>query len=87
EPYPKSRAVAMFSKGAEDKLVPFAGVAPRRYMQIFGDRPAFVADASGKFPTYDRRAAQPLVGQVREDEDQADRERRAINALKKEFRI
>lgn len=77
----------MFSKGAEDKLVPFAGVAPRRYMQIFGDRPAFVADASGKFPTYDRRAAQPLVGQVREDEDQADRERRAINALKKEFRI
>jgi deoxycytidylate deaminase len=86
EPYPKSRAVAMFSKGAEDKLIPFAGVAPRRYMQIFGDRPAFVADASGRFPKYDRKVAQPLVGQVREDEDRAERERRAINALKKEFR-
>jgi deoxycytidylate deaminase len=87
EPYPKSRAVAMFSRGAEDRLVPFAGVAPRRYMPIFCDRPAFVADASGKFPSYVRKAAQPLVGQVREDEDRADRERRAINALKKEFRI
>ncbi|GFG65517.1 cytidine deaminase [Mycobacterium kubicae] len=86
EPYPKSRAVAMFSKEAEDKLVPFAGVAPRRYMQIFGDRPAFVADMAGKFRKYDRKFAQPLVGEMREDEDRAERERRAINALKKEFR-
>jgi cytidine deaminase len=86
EPYPKSRAAAMFSKGAEDKLVPFAGVAPRRYMEIFGDRPAFVADDDGKFPEYRREVAQPLVGEVREDEDRADRERRAINTLKKEFR-
>lgn len=86
EPYPKSRAAAMFSKGVEDVLVPFAGVAPRRYMEIFGDRPAFAADDDGKFPKYKRKVAQPLVGDVREDRDRADRERRAINALKKEYR-
>jgi cytidine deaminase len=49
EPYPKSRAVRMFSEGAEYKLVPFAGVAPRRYMEIFDDRPAFVSDPLGYF--------------------------------------
>ena len=85
EPYPKSRAVSMFSKGAEDRLAPFAGVAPRRYMEIFDDRPAFVSDPSGIFPEHDRRVAQPLLGQVREDEDRAKKERRAINRLKKEY--
>lgn len=86
EPYPKSRAAAMFSKRVEDVLVPFAGVAPRRYMEIFGDRPAFAADDDGRFPKYKRKVAQPLVGDVREDRDRAERERRAINALKKEYR-
>jgi deoxycytidylate deaminase len=86
EPYPKSRAVAMFSKGAENKLVPFAGVAPRRYMAIFGDRPVFEADESGQFPKYDRRVAEPLVGPVREDGDRAERERQVVNRLKEEYR-
>jgi deoxycytidylate deaminase len=86
EPYPKSRAVAMFSEGAEEKLVPFAGVAPRRYMAIFGDRPAFEADESGRFPEYDRRVAQPLVGPLREDGDRTERERDAVNRLKEEYR-
>ncbi|KUI02631.1 hypothetical protein AU188_14580 [Mycobacterium sp. IS-3022] len=86
EPYPKSRAVEMFSQGAEDKLVPFAGVAPRRYMQIFGDRPVPEADELAQFPKHDRSVAEPLVGLVREDEDRAARERQVVNGLKEEYR-
>jgi deoxycytidylate deaminase len=85
EPYPKSRAVRMFSEGAEDKLVPFAGVAPRRYMEIFDDRPAFVSDPRGIFPKHDRRVALPLLGTLRQDEDIASNERTAMNGLKEEY--
>ena len=85
EPYPKSRAVAMFSRGAEAKLIPFAGVAPRRFMQIFDDRPAFVSDVAGIFKKHDRRVASPLQGSVRDDVDRASRERVATNGLKEEY--
>ena len=85
EPYPKSRAVRMFSEGAEDRLVPFAGVAPRRYMEIFDDRPAFVSDPRGIFPKHDRRVALPLLGTLRQDEDIASNERTAMNGLKEEY--
>lgn len=86
EPYPKSRAVEMFDKGAEDKLVPFSGVAPRRFMQIFDDRPAPMSVPPGIFKAYDRRAAKPLLGPLRDDEDRAGRERTAVNGLKEEYR-
>ncbi|MFB1294360.1 hypothetical protein ACAG24_002500 [Mycobacterium sp. pW049] len=85
EPYPKSRAVEMFDKGAEDKLVPFAGVAPRLFMRIFDDRPAPVSVPPGIFDPYDRRVTQPLLGPLRDDEDRADKERAAVNGLKEEY--
>lgn len=87
EPYPKSRAARMFAEGVEDPLVPFAGVAPRRYVELFDDRPAFVSDPCGRFEPHDRRFAQPLLGRVREDEDRAEKERAAVNRLKEEFRL
>ncbi|WP_162460549.1 MULTISPECIES: deaminase [unclassified Mycolicibacterium] len=86
EPYPKSRAVEMFGKGAEDKLVPFSGVAPRRFMQIFDDRPAPMSVPPGIFKAYDRSAAKPLLGPLRDDEDRAGGERTAVNGLKEEYR-
>jgi cytidine deaminase len=86
EPYPKSRAASMFPVGSADRLVPFTGVAPRRYMAIFNDRPAFVSDASGTFEVTDRRVALPLLGRVSDDEDRVNGERSAVNGLKEEFR-
>lgn len=86
EPYPKSRAVAMFSDGAQDRLVPFAGVAPRRYMETFDDRKAFKADSAGKFVLNERKVAQPLVGTVGEDKYRDQKERQAVNNLKEEYR-
>ncbi|WP_155945223.1 deaminase [Mycobacterium marinum] len=59
EPYPKSRAVEMFDEGADDKLVPFTGVAPRRFMAIFDERPAPLSVPPGIFEPYNRRAATP----------------------------
>lgn len=85
EPYPKSRAVEMFDKGAEDRLMPFAGVAPRRFMRIFDDRPAPVSVPPGIFEPYDRRVTQPLLGPLRDDGDRADKERAAVNGLKEEY--
>lgn len=85
EPYPKSRAVQMFSEDAENKLVPFAGVAPRRYMEIFDDRPAFVSDPSGIFPPHDRRIALLLLGALSKDESIARNERTAISGLEEEY--
>lgn len=87
EPYPKSRAARMFADGVETRLVPFAGVAPRRYMELFDDRPAFLSDPYGKFAPHDRRVAQPLLGRLREDDDRAQRERAAVNQLKEEYRL
>lgn len=86
EPYPKSRAVEMFDKGADEKLAPFSGVAPRRFMQIFDDRPAPMSVPPGIFEAYDRRAAKPLIGPLRDDEDRAGRERAAVNGLKEDYR-
>lgn len=85
EPYPKSRAVNMYPDGSGERLVPFAGVAPRRYIEIFDDRPPFVSDPSGKFPRIDRRVAQPLLGRMRDDADRDAQERLAVNGLKEEY--
>lgn len=85
DPYPKSRAVEMFDKGADDNLVPFAGVAPRRFMQIFDDRPAPMSVPPGIFKPYDRRAAEPLLGPLSDDEDRAGKERTAVHGLKEDY--
>ena len=85
EPYPKSRASAMYPAGSEDRLVPYEGVAPRRYVQVFDDRPAFMSDPSGKFIERDRSVASPLLGQVRNDDDRHAEERLAINGLKEDY--
>jgi cytidine deaminase len=86
EPYPKSRAVSLYPDGSEERLVPYAGVAPRRYIQVFDDRPPFLSDPSGSFVPIDRRVASPLLGQVRNDEDRDAEERLAVNGLKEEYR-
>jgi cytidine deaminase len=85
EPYPKSRALRMYPSGSDTQLIPFAGVAPRRFIPIFDDRPAPVSDPSGKFVPVDRRVAQPLVGRVRNDADRDVEERLAVNGLKEEY--
>jgi deoxycytidylate deaminase len=85
EPYSKSRAVAMFPNGSDGRLAPFAGVAPRRYMETFDDRPAFVSDPSGIFKKIDRRVAHPILSHVRDNSDRVSRERRAISGLREEY--
>ena len=85
EPYSKSRAVEMFPLGSEARLTPFAGVAPRRYMATFDDRPPFVSDRDGIFETKDRRVAHPILSNVRDNADRAGRERSAINGLGEEY--
>lgn len=84
EPYPKSRATQMFDQGVEDKLVPFTGVAPRRFLSIFDDRPAPVSVPPGIFEPYHPRAANPLLSNVRDDEDRARHERLAVKSLEEE---
>lgn len=84
EPYSKSRAVRMFDEAA-DSLVPFAGVAPQRYMQTFDDRAPFMSDSSGIFTEVDRRVAHPLLSDVREDAARAQREWSAVNELNEEY--
>lgn len=86
EPYPKSRAVVMYPDGTEERLVPYAGVAPRRYMEVFDARPPFMSDASGKFIQEDRRVAKPLLRRMRDDDERNAQERLAVNGLKEEFR-
>lgn len=85
EPYPKSRAVTLYPDGSDERLIPYAGVAPRRYIEIFDDRPPFVSDPSGRFLPVDRRVAEPLLGRVRNDSDRDAEERLAVNGLKEEY--
>jgi deoxycytidylate deaminase len=77
EPYSKSRAVEMFPLGSENRLTPFAGVAPRRYMATFDDRPAFLSVPPGIFEKVDRRVAHPILSNMRDNADRARRERSA----------
>lgn len=85
EPYPKSRAVTLYPDGSEERLIPYAGVAPRRYIEIFDDRPPFASDPSRTFLAVDRRVAQPLLGRIRNDSDRDAEERLAVNGLKEEY--
>lgn len=84
EPYPKSRAVSMYPAGSGERLIPYAGVAPRRYIEIFDERRPFLSDPSGKFPSVERGVAQPLLSRVRNHADRDAQERFAVNGLKEE---
>jgi cytidine deaminase len=85
EPYSKSRAVTMFPLGSENRLTPFAGVAPIRYMATFHDRPAFLSVPPGIFEKIDRRVAHPILSNVRDNADRAERERSANHGLREEY--
>ena len=85
DPYPKSRAVMMYPEDSEQRLIPFAGVAPRRYIEIFEERDPFVSDPSGRFRPMVRSVAQPLLGRMRDDADRDAQERFAVNGLKEEY--
>lgn len=86
DPYPKSRAAAMYPSTGTTRLLPYEGVAPRRYMTTFDLREPPVSDASGTFQSQDRRAAVPLTAELRDDEDRDAQERLAIQGLREEFR-
>lgn len=86
EPYPKSRAQAMYPGNGTTKLVPYEGVAPRRYRQVFDARPPFESDPSGRFEQQDSSVAKPLLEHLRNDEDRNAEERLAIKGLSEEHR-
>lgn len=60
EPYPKSRAAAMYGDSALENFRPFTGIAPRRFESIFH----FSADRKkpdGTLKTWDRKFSQPKL--------------------------
>lgn len=63
DPYPKSRAAAMYGRDVADRFRPFAGIAPNRYLQWFSEgRRRSAADGSKITWTHaDRSAAEPRV--------------------------
>lgn len=82
EPYPKSRAEAMYG-AAVQSFHPFVGVAPRRYTELFtvtGDR----KDQSGARRTWgdaERSAAVPKIDPFVDPQGIADREISALEVL------
>jgi cytidine deaminase len=85
EPYAKSRATAMYPDGSDDRLIPYAGVAPKRYIDVFDKRAAPVSDPDGMFKEIDRRVAVPLLGFVRNTDERATQERLAVHGLLEEL--
>ena len=85
DPYPKSRATVMYPVGSGERLLPYEGVAPRRYIQTFETRPPPVSDEFGRFTAPERSVALPLDRQLRNDEDRAAEERLAISELHEEY--
>lgn len=83
EPYPKSRAASMYGEDVDQLCVPFTGVAPRRYHQLFGvggDRKN--SDGSRKaWTAAERRLAQPRVDNLLDQRGIADREAHGVGAL------
>jgi deoxycytidylate deaminase len=83
EPYPKSRAEAMYGAAVGDTFHPFTGVAPRRYAQLFSavsDR----KDATGlrrKWGDAERAGAFPKVDALIEPSTIASREISALGSL------
>lgn len=82
EPYPKSRAFAMYGTDVAGSFLPFTGIAPRRYDQLF-----HVAEdsknADGSRPQWgaaERRAAYPKLDPFTEN-GMTDRETAAVAVL------
>ncbi|MGH9858106.1 MAG: deaminase, partial [Acidobacteriota bacterium] len=86
EPYPKSRAEIMFPRSSH-RLTPYEGVAPRMYMQLFGERPVQKADADGRLlpPVFGEQ--HPLSVPTRDASEIADDEATETAKLKLDERM
>jgi deoxycytidylate deaminase len=82
EPYPKSRAAAMYGAQIGGTFGPFIGVAPRRY-HLFETEGDSKTDEGGRKPWEqpDKHGAQPKVDPFVDPRGIADREATAIAAL------
>jgi cytidine deaminase len=83
EPYPKSRALAMYPSSG-GRLKPYEGVAPRMYMRVFDERPPVVSQGDGTLATVPPDEAQPLLPNVRAHDDIHRAEIAAVTKLKQE---
>jgi len=83
EPYPKSRAEAMYGDEVRKSFLPFTGIAPRRYQQLFDiseDRKG--EDGSRKaWGTAEKKKARPKVDPFVDDSGITGREAVAVNVL------
>jgi deoxycytidylate deaminase len=83
EPYPKSRAAAMYGEDVVSSFQPFSGVAPRRYQRLFeviADRKATDGSRLPWDPA-NKKVAQPKVDPLIDQRGIADREATAIATL------
>jgi hypothetical protein len=75
----------MYPIGSGERLLPYEGVAPRRFIQTFETRPPPLSDELGRFTAPERSVALPLDRQLRNDDDRAAEERLAISELHEEY--
>lgn len=66
DPYPKSRAAAMYGRDVADRFSPFTGIAPSRYLQWFSEGKRRSAPDGSKivWGHADRSAAEPRVSML-----------------------
>lgn len=86
DPYSKSRARELFPEAADDRLVPYEGVAPLAYVRFFSERPPPVSDSTGAFPVPDPATVSPLVHPTKPSETIAAAERVAVSTLEEKYR-
>ena len=81
EPYPKSRAEAMYGTTVSDRFLPFTGIAPARYDKLFGtaDDRKGPDGARMSWSAADRSQAQPKVDLLLDQRGIADREVIAVS--------
>ena len=83
EPYPKSRAAAMYGDEATLDFKPFTGIAPRRYEALFGaigDRKDLLG-LRKRWGETERKFAQPLINLLITQEGINQREELALASL------
>lgn len=83
DPYPKSRARELYPDSA-NRLVPFHGVAPGRFMELFDARQPFMSDPDGTFRLASDETASPIVANVRDDDDRWTHEVAASSGLRED---
>jgi len=83
EPYPKSRASAMYGPTVADNFLPFTGIAPLRYQQLFNvtDERKNPDGSRKSWSAADKRAAQPKVDALLYQTGIAMREASAVKDL------